>query len=283
MLWTPTTRAWEIGVDVFPVAGRPCRESQEKIVDYLNDGRPLFEWERLKQAYAFHNVPRVLEYCDNCFLSIFGGLEGCVGQVGHLDEFFAAIAELAPDSPWNDVNQDGTPVFPDVVRALTEDLERLRIRLHQTEWPIAQPRFQGVAIREQLAEGPGRRQFYAWNGDGPPSIITHNDGYQLFFSKHGLLVKATHDDPMPHTFLKIWREASGMHGLNSMGQTIRFPIQRGQMPSWGDETPVVGSELVSEAIPTDEVFADVFDILDVFCGVANQFDTGLTLRPLGVT
>ena len=280
MLATPYTRVWDISVDIFPVGSRPCRVSQEKISDYLPDGRPLFEWERLKQAYAFHDFPKVLEFCDNCFLSVFGGLEGCGGPVEDLDIFFAAINELAPDSPWNEIAQDGTPIFPEVVRELSVDLDRLRTRLHSTEWPIAQPRFQGIPIREQLLDGPGRRQFYAWNGEGPPALITHNDGYQVFFSKHGLLVKATYDNPLPHTFLKLWREASGTHGLSANGETIRFPVQRGQMPSWADETPV-GAELVSEAIPTDEVFADIFDILEVFCGMANQFDTGLTFKPQG--
>ena len=49
---------------------------------------------------------------------------------------------------------------------------------------------------------------------------------------------------------------------------------------WGFEN-VPGAELVVEVIPSDEAFADVVDILDVFVSLANQFDTGITIRALG--
>ncbi|MGE0493970.1 MAG: hypothetical protein AB7S38_32475 [Vulcanimicrobiota bacterium] len=280
MLATPATKAHEIAVDIFGVGSRPCRVSQEKIVDYYTDGRPLFEWEEMRQRFILGSQTKILNYCEPCFLSVFGGLEGCKGEIDNLDILFRAMAEQAPHSPWNEVPQDGTPIFPDQLREMAVQLELLRVTLHQSEWPIAQPRYDGQSVREQLPDGPGRRQFYIWDGEGPPSIIAHNDGYQIYFSKHGLLVKPTYSDPIPHTFVKIWREHRGTFGLSSSGETIGFPISRGRYPMWGFEN-VPGAELVVEVIPSDEAFADVIDILDVFVSLANQFDTGITIRALG--
>ncbi len=280
MLHTPATKSWELAVDIFAVNARPCRLAQEKIVDYYSDGRPLFQWEEMRQLFVLKGNNDILRYCDPCFLSVFGGLEGCKGAVEHLDVLFRCLAEQAPESPWNEVPQDGTPIFPDKLRELAMQLELLREALHQHEWPIAQPRYHGDPVREVMADGHlGRRQFFIWDGQGPPSILAHNDGYQVYFSKHGLLVKPTYSDPIPHTFVKVWREERGSFGLSSSGETIGFPISRGRFPVWGFEN-VPGAELVVEVIPTDEAFADTLDILEVFVGMANQFDTGLTLKPL---
>lgn len=279
MLRTPNSKAWEIAIDIFGVATRPCRYSQEKIWDYYLDGRPMFEWEQFRQAFILRQDQTILEFCDPCPMSVFGGLEGCKGAVEHLEVFFRAISELVPDSPWNEVPQDGTPVYPDQLRELEVQLQLLRRALHEHEWPIAQPRFRGEPVREVFNDELGRRQFFAWNGEGPPALLASNDGYLVFFSKHGLLVKPTYEDPIPHTFVKLWREERGTFGLSTAGETVGFQLARAKYPTWGfDNNP--GAELVVEAIPADEALADVLDVLEVFTGLANQFDTGITLKPL---
>ncbi len=85
MLPTPYSNSWELSIDIFGVQGRPCAEAQERIVDYYSDGRPLFQWEAMRQALAFRGQEDILDYCEPCPLSIFGGLEGCKGHVNNVD------------------------------------------------------------------------------------------------------------------------------------------------------------------------------------------------------
>ncbi len=277
MLPTPYIKPWEISIDIFGVQGRACREPQELIVDYYGDGRPLFQWESMRQSLAFRGNPEILDYCEPCPLSIFGGLEGCKGPVYNVDILFRALNELVPDSPWNEAPIDGSPIYPDQLRELAQALPWTKEQLHQKSWPIAQPRMNGISYADGDYDPDGRPQFYAWDGLGPPALLEFNDGYQVFLSRHGLLVKATHGAPIPHTFSKMWREDKGFFGLSSTGDTIGFPVTRGNYPSWGFANEP-GVELVMESMPADRAFVEEFELLEVFVELANQLDTGLLIR-----
>jgi hypothetical protein len=277
MLPTPYSKSWEMAIDIFGVDGRACREPQERIVDYLGDGRPVFMWEAMRQELAFHGNTTILGFCEPCPLSVFGGLEGCRGPIANLDILFRALNELVPDSPWNEVPVDGSPIYPDQLRDLALSLRWTKQQLHKHNWPIAQPRMFGVTYGEGDFDPEARPQFYGWDGQGPPSLLDFNDGYQVFLSRHGLLVKATHGTPIPHTFSKMWREERGFFGLSSNGETVGFPVTRGSYPSWGLPNEV-GAELVMESVPADDAFVEEFEILEVFVELANQLDTGLLIQ-----
>lgn len=277
MLPTPYSNSWELSIDIFGVQGRPCAEAQEQIVDYYSDGRPLFQWESMRQALAFRGQEDILDYCEPCPLSIFGGLEGCKGPVNNLDILFRALNELVPESPWNEVPIDATPIYADQLRDLSQALPWTRSKLHEKNWPIAQPRLHGVPYSQGDYIQGERPQFFGWDALGPPALLEFNDGYQVYLSKHGLLIKAAHGAPIPHTFSKLWREGRGFFGLSSQGETIGFPVTRGHYPSWGLPGDI-GVELVMESIPADEAFVEEFELLEVFVELANQLDTGLLIR-----
>lgn len=277
MLPTPYSKSWELSIDIFGVQGRACREPQEVIVDYYSDGRPLFQWESMRQGLAFRGQTDILDYCEPCPLSIFGGLEGCRGPVNNLDILFRALNELVPDSPWNEVPTDGSPIYPEQLRDLAMALPWTKEQLHKQSWAIAQPRMFGVSYGDGDFDANSRPQFYGWDGNGPPALLDFNDGYQAYLSRHGLLVKATHGTPIPHTFSKMWREERGFFGLSSSGETIGFPVTRGNYPSWGLPNDV-GAELVMESLAADVAFTDEFELLEVFVDLANQLDTGLLIR-----
>lgn len=277
MLPTPYSKSWHMAVDIFSVEGRPCRIPQERIVDYYSDGRPLFQWEAMRQALVFQGDTEILNYCEPCPLNIFGGVEGCRGPVNNLDVLFRAFNELVPDSPWNEVSTDDTPIYPEQLRELSVALNWTKEQLGKHSWPIAQPRMFGVTYGDGDFDAEARPQFYGWDGHGPPALLDFNDGYQVFLSKHGLLVKASHGTPIPHTFSKLWREERGFFGISSSGETIGFPVTRGSYPSWNLINDV-GAELVMESIPADRAFVEEFEMLEIFVEVANQFDTGILIR-----
>lgn len=278
MLPLPYAKPWEISIDIFAVQSRPCAGPQEVIVDYYNDGRPLFQWEAMRQAYAFRGDETVLvDYCEPCPLSVFGGLEGCKGPVVNFDTLFKALNELVPDSPWNEVPIDGTPIYPEQLRELADALPWTREKLRDKTWPIAQPRLLGEPYGDGGYGTEARAQFFGWDGFGPPALIDFNDGYQVYLSRHGLLVKATHGSPIPHTFSKLWREERGFFGLSSSSETVGFQVTRGHYPSW--QLPnEVGVELVTESISAEAAFIEEIELLEVFVELANQFDTGLLIR-----
>ena len=293
MLKTQTTRTSEIAVDIFGVYTRPCRIGQETIYDYHMDGRPQFEWERWRQLLLFNGNTQILHYCEACPLNVFGGLEGCKGKVENLDIFFRAMQELLPDSPWCTVPRDGSPLHPHLAAQLSVDFGELRNKLSQQTWPVAIPRQDGQPYfdevdtpeydeddpeEESLAHAQGGIfQFYAWNGEGPPGLLNYNEGYSVYLSRHGLLVKPTGEDPIPHTFSRLWREGRGMFGLSSNGDTVGFQMSFARLPNWGYETGA-GAELVVERLPADQVFRETLDILEVFCGLALDFETGFLIK-----
>lgn len=277
MLPLPYAKPWELSIDIFAVQSRPCAGPQELIIDYYNDGRPLFQWEHLRQGLAFRGDDSILEYCEPCPLSVFGGLEGCRGQVVNFDILFKALNELVPDSPWNEVPIDGTPIYPEQLRELSQALPWTRAQLKDKTWPIAQPRYLGDPYGDGGYGSEIRPQFFGWDGNGPPALVDFNDGYQVYLSRHGLLVKATHGSPIPHTFSKLWREERGFFGLSSSGETVGFQVTRGHYPSWQLPNDV-GVELVTESVSAEVAFTEEFELLDVFVDLANQFDTGLLIR-----
>lgn len=301
MLQTDTTQTGTISVDVFAVHDRPCRLPQETIYDYHLDGRPQFLWERLRHKLLLLGQDEVLQYCDNCPLNIFGDLEGCSGKLQNLDIFSRALLELAPDSPWAQIRFDGTVNHVQETALLRQELPNLRAILAGQTWPVSVPRLKGrpffenaegevwqgdeadeafgggPSLEEQNANAGGLFCFYAWNGEGPPGLISTNEGYSLYLSRHGLTVKATGEDPIPHIFTKLWKDGRTMFGLSKSGDTIGFQFSLARLPSWGFEE-VSGSELTFEAMPADQVFREVLDTIEVFVSLANDFDTGFQLR-----
>ncbi|CAN0423791.1 unnamed protein product, partial [Phaeothamnion confervicola] len=120
-------------------------------------------------------------------------------------------------------------------------------------------------------------QFYAWNGEGPPGLLHYNEGYTLYMSRHGLLVKPNGEDPIPHTFVQLRREGRGLFGLNTNGDQVGFQLSFARLPTWGfDSNP--GAELTVEAMPADQVFRETLDVFEVFCGLAQEFETGFLIK-----
>ena len=277
MLKTPSTTAWEISLEIFSFLFRPCRQPQETIWDYHLDGRPQFEWERLRTMYMLEGNPKIWSYCENCPLNIFGEVEGCRGTVENLDIFFRALNELTPENPWSRVSTEGKPIPPGEMEEMRIYLQTLREALSKQTWPVAIPRLSGKPYYEDPEAGGGRYQYYAWNGEGPPSVLHYNEGYTVYMSRHGLLVKPSGEDPVPHAFSRLYRDGRGVYGLSRQGETVGFQMAFARYPQWGFEL-APGAELSLENMAADQVFVDILDILEVFCAVACEYEIGLLFQ-----
>lgn len=286
MLETPHTARWELALDIFGYGFRPCRGPQETIYEYHMDGRPRFEWEYLRQLYIIEGNPTIVDYCADCPINIMAEVEGCKTQVDNLDIFFRALNELTPDSHWAKLPRDGTPVPSHQTAILLADLLALKDRLKELTWPVAVPRENGQPYYDQIEEETetgevfvkqGRINLYAWNGEGPPGLMFLNEGYTIYLSRHGLMVKPVGQDPIPYIFKRLWREDLGVFGEDTRGEQIGFDVLVGRYPTWGASTES-GTELCFESMPAATVFAEILDLLEVFCSIAEEFEIGFLIK-----
>lgn len=289
MLDTPHTQRWELALEIFNYTFRPCRYAQETIYDYHMDGRPQFEWEFLRQLWILEGDPRIIDFCADCPVNIMGEVEGCKCQVDNLDIFFRALNELVPDSLWARFPRDGTPAPSHQIAALLADLFGLKAKLAELTWPVALPKENGRPYFEPRDESEaepdpanptvaeGALQFYAWNGEGPPGLIFLNEGYSLYLSRHGIMVKPAGQDPIPYVFRRLWREDMGVFGEDSRGEQIGFDVLSGRYPNWGASNES-GTELHFESMPANQVFAELLDLLEVYCSIAEEFELGLLIK-----
>jgi hypothetical protein len=281
MLTTPSGTRHRLEIDIFNVPFRPCRMPQEQIYEFYHDGKPRFEWDRLRQNWIFVQDPTILTFCEPCPLNVFNEVEGCKGQVEYLEPFLRAVAEVAPDSPLNELPLDGTPITQEENRAVRQDLENVEKALQGRLWPVAQVRRPEGPLKEYFPDGGERLLYYPWTGEGPPSLITVNEGYQIFLSQHGLIVKATYEDPVPTTFRKLMREGRRVSGESVSGDVIGFQMSLARLPAWDPQDPNTDGTLEMTAYPANEVFREQLDLLDVFTGLAVQAETGILVTTVG--
>ncbi len=104
-----------------------------------------------------------------------------------------------------------------------------------------------------------------------------NEGYTIYLSRHGLMVKPTGQDPIPYVFRRLWREDMGVFGEDGRGEQIGFDVLVGRYPTWGASNDS-GTELCFESMPASEVFADILDMFEVFVSVAEEFEVGMLVK-----
>lgn len=244
------------------------------------DGRPRFEWEALRHKMILDNDQTVVQVCASCPLNIMQGAEGCKSTLYGLDIFLAAVARLAPDSPWANLELDSTALNAAVTRELLGDLQELEVLFGSTTWKVAQLFEDGEPALHYFDDGSSRPKIFPWNGEAPPHLINANEGYQLFLCAHGLVVKSNFDDPIPHVFVKLTREPGGVTGTTAQGETIGFNMSMARYPEWDKENPRGYGELRLVDMNAAEVFRDTLDMLMVFTGVASQAETGVIINPV---
>ena len=271
---------YQIALDILPVGGRPCRMFQERIAEYGMDGRPRFEWEAMRHRMILRGDPIIATVCGHCQLNLLQGAEGCRGTLENFDMFLRAVARLAPESPWANLPLDQEPLSAEATRHLYRDLAKLETIFASSPWKVAQLFRHGTPLQDEFPDGSTRLRLHPWNGESPPHLIASNEGYQLFLCQHGLIVKASFEDPVPHVFVKLWRDGSGVFGQTAQGETVGFQMAMARHPEWNPEEPRSEGELLLTELPAAEVFRDTLDMLAVFAGVAGEAETGILIYPL---
>lgn len=271
---------YELGINILPVGVRPCRRFQEQISDYGSDGRPCFLWEELRHKQILRNDPTVLQICSTCSLNIFQGSEGCKGPIYGLDSFLRAVARLAPESPWVNMEFTGECLEASVTAELAANLDELEEIFDSQQWKVAQMYQDDEPIIDYFEDGSSRPRFVPWNGEAPPSLVYGNDGYQVYLCAHGIIVKSNFEDAQPHVFKSLHRTDNGAYGVTAQGETINFQTTMARYPEWDKEDPRSYGDLRFEDLTAAEVFRDSLDTLMVFTGMAVSAKTGIFIRQL---
>lgn len=266
-----------IAIDFASVPFRGCRPYQEKIVEYGMTGRPLFEWDKMRERFFVYGFQTIQQICDPCPMNVFGGIEGCQGQVEGLTIFLKVLMHLKPDSPLFKHRFQNEYMAHDETRAFLTEMYKVQELMTATEWPVAQVLFDGYP---QEVEGPRGYLYYEWEGDEDETFIFSNEGYSVGIARDGLVVKDAAGHRQPFFFATLRREQTAVSGETAEGQVIAFDIVRDACPAWDDEPEYVNSELVYTRLPASDVFADVLNVFTACAEIALKHNTGLKIQLL---
>lgn len=244
------------------------------------DGRPRFEWEAMRHRMILYGDPTIAGVCASCQLNLMQEAEGCRGTLENFEVFLRAVARLAPESPWATLPLEPDPLSAEATRHLYRDLANLETVFASNPWKVAQMFRHGAPLLDEFPDGSSHPRLHPWNGESPPHLISSNEGYQLFLCPHGMIVKANFEDPVPHVFVKMWRDSLGVYGQTAQGETIGFQMAMARHPEWDPEAPRAEGELLLTELPAAQVFRDTLDMLAVFSGVAGEAETGILIHPL---
>lgn len=268
----------EIKIDIFRVSHRSCRPYQERIVDFYEDGRPRFEWEKIRHKHILAGDPAIAEICTPCPLNIYQDVEGCTGRVDGLNIFIRVLSAFKPDSAFLGLSLAEDLLDLDTIKKLLVEVEEICDLLQSLKWPVAQVLWEGQPVTYQHIDGTPRELFYEWEGVEEETFPYGNEGYYWGRSQEGIVVKEIFGERVPYIFLRLWKDGRGVYGETLDHQVLPFVPVSGALPAWGDIDPSRNSELVASELPASIVFRDVLDSFMTFGKVAVRNVTGIQLR-----
>ncbi|HEY3999023.1 MAG TPA: hypothetical protein VGO93_09180 [Candidatus Xenobia bacterium] len=266
-----------VAIDIYTIPYRGCRPYQEKIADYGTTGRPLFEWDKMRERYFIRGTPAIKEICEKCPMNIFGNIEGCQGEVEGLTIFLKVLLHLKPDSTLFRYRYQQDQLSHEETRSFLNELGRVHELLQNTEWPIAQVFVDGEA---KQVDGPRQVLYYEWEGDDDDTFVFSNDGYSVGIAKEGLVVKDASGRRQPYLFQRLVRTYADVSGETMEGQVIHFDTVRDAAPAWDDEPSLMQTELVYTICKGTDLFGDFLQVLSTVAEVALRHNTGIKLMLL---
>ena len=69
----------------------------------------------------------------------------------------------------------------------------------------------------------------------------------------------------------------GVVGEDRRGEQIGFDVLVGRYPGCGASNDS-GTELHFESMPASQVFAELLDLLEVYCSIAEEFEIGVLIK-----
>jgi hypothetical protein len=268
----------KVEIDFASVPYRACRPFQEKLsTDYGQNGKLLFEWDKMRERFYVHGLPAILNTCTPCPMNVFGGIEGCKGEVEGLTTFLKVLMHLKPDSSIFKHRFQNEYMVHDETRTFIAELHRVVELMASSEWPIAQVLMNGYA---KEVDGPRGFMYYEWEGDEDETFIFSNDGYSVGIAKDGLVVKDASGARQPFYFTSLSRTQTRVVGETGEGQSIAFDPVRDCQPAWDEEPEYVDTELVFTRVMASDLFSDVLQVFSTCGEIALKHNTGLRIQLL---
>jgi len=266
----------DIEIDIFGFPYRPCRRYQEKIADYYLDGKPRFEWERLRQRRLVQGDGVQERVCGPCPLNLLASAEGCKARVEALTSFQAVVAHLRPGSLVASYASQRDVLDPEATAALATECQQLARFLEDKTWPVAQL-YDGHEPRRSKDAGLRELVFIEWDGS-EETFIYSNPGYSLSLCHEGLLVRDSDGAQMPERFARLWQESASVWGETIGGRVIPFIPRSDQVPAWDNRGLFTRTQIRFLEMPVLQIYADVVDTLCVFSQTAVEHLCGLAVR-----
>jgi hypothetical protein len=265
-----------VDIDIFNVPYRNCRPYQERIADYYRDGRPRFEWEKIKQNMVLRGDDTVEVVCAPCPLNLMQTVEGCGIVVEGLTTFMGVMSHAKPDSMLVRYSYSDDVLTSDDARLLHRELEKLTPLLETMRWPVAQMFDRNGEPR--MEEGNVERYaMIEWEGGEAETFIFSNAGYTVAVGESGIIVRESLGDAPPQRFKRLVKVGANVYGETVDGQELPFRPVEECTPAW-ETGPVFGfGELRFVEMSLWEIFRDVVESLLVFSSVAMQHNTGLKI------
>ena len=265
----------DVEIDLFGFVYRPCRLYQERIADYYLNGKPRFEWEKLRQRRLVSGDGTQLRVCTPCPLNVLAEAEGCKVRIEALSSFLAVVSTLRPGSLLSRYSFTDDLLSLDDTALLLEECQVLARVLEHATWPVAQlydgqePRRSKTGMRELV--------FIEWDGS-EETFIYSNPGYSLALTREGILVRESSGEVMPERFARLWQESASVWGETIGGRTLPFIPTSDQVPAWDGKGMFSRSQIRFLEMPVLQIYADVVDTLSVFSQTAVDHQVGLRIR-----
>ncbi len=268
-----------VEIDIFHVAYRPCRVYQERIADYYLNGRPRFEWERMRHRMLMQGDETIKNVCESCGMNILGDAEGCQIRIDGLTTFLGIVNQLEPHNHLMGFSYADDALSRDDTQRLHEEVERLSGSLGDVKWPVGQI-FKGG---EPLPDPNGFRPalFYEFEGGEQMTPVYSNRGYTVGVARDGLVVCESLGEVMPERFCRLWKDGANVYGETIGGRMMPFLPVENEVPAWDDSPLFSSSELRLIELPLVEIYADAIESLLVFSSVALSNNTGLRFSQVG--
>lgn len=270
----------QLKIDIFNVPYRHCRRYQEKIIDYYPDGRPLFEWERLRQNFILRNDQAITSVCQGCPLNIYNVVEGCQGDLYGLNAFIQAAGRVLPDSKFLKLSFEKATLEAEETLAILKELEVLGEKLKELRWPVAQLFYDSVPAMTNSHDGTAKFVFFEWEGAEDINFKKGNESYFIGISQHGIVLKDIQGTSLPEEFKRLVKTGPAVYGETLEGNSINLPAINGLTPQWDELNPDADSELAHTYLMASIIFKDVLEALLIFCRTAANNKTGIIINSL---
>jgi len=269
------SKLYQLSLDIFSVLHRHCRQYQEKIVDFYDNGRPRFAWEKIRQDYILQLNNRLGEICAPCPLNLEQLPEGCKLVTNDFFAFLNAVKATEKPSLFLDYNWDKAQIPFKEIPPFIEELEKISFALQNVSWCGAQV-FNYGQPQNVMRLGESLPKIYLWEGNPYPNYFFTDQVHMLGISREGLILKEI-GSGSESFYQQIFRQGPEVFAKTLEGRTERIGDPSLPPLTW-EEEPAQISELRLVNSPANLTFVSLLKTLLIFAHNALTHRTGIMIR-----